>query len=275
MFLVSKVGVFCMLNKLIRKNEKSISIPLKKRKENAQQEQLPGHIAIIMDGNGRWANKRALPRIAGHHEGMKTVKKITRFANEVGIKVLTLYAFSTENWKRPKMEVEFLMRLPEEFLGTYLPELIEQNVQVQMMGNIESLPEHTKRAVRKAMDQTAANDGLILNFALNYGSRDEIVQAVSKIALDVQEGNVTLEEISEELLSNHLMTKNLSDPDLLIRTSGEVRLSNFMLWQLAYTEFWFTDTLWPDFDETCLMDAIENYQKRNRRYGGLKEGEGN
>ncbi|GGA15935.1 isoprenyl transferase [Psychrobacillus lasiicapitis] len=264
-----------MLNKLIRKSEKSISIPLGKRKENAQQEQLPGHIAIIMDGNGRWAKKRALPRIAGHHEGMKTVKKITRFANEVGIKVLTLYAFSTENWKRPKMEVEFLMRLPEEFLGTYLPELIEQNVQVQMMGNIESLPEHTKRAVQKAIDQTATNDGLILNFALNYGSRDEIVQAVSKIARDVQEGNVALEEISEALLSNHLMTKNLSEPDLLIRTSGEVRLSNFMLWQLAYTEFWFTDTLWPDFDESCLMDAIENYQKRNRRYGGLKEGEGN
>lgn len=264
-----------MLNKLIRKNEKSISIPLEKRKENAQQEQLPSHIAIIMDGNGRWANKRALPRIAGHHEGMKTVKKITRFANEVGIKVLTLYAFSTENWKRPKMEVEFLMRLPEEFLGTYLPELIEQNVQVQMMGNIELLPEHTKRAVKKAMDQTAMNDGLILNFALNYGSRDEIVQAVSQIARDVQAGHVALEEISEELLSNHLMTKHLSDPDLLIRTSGEVRLSNFMLWQLAYTEFWFTDTLWPDFDEACLLDAIENYQKRNRRYGGLKEGEGN
>lgn len=264
-----------MLNKLIRKNDKTISIPLKKRKEDAQQEQLPSHIAIIMDGNGRWANKRALPRIAGHHEGMKTVKKITRFANEVGIKVLTLYAFSTENWKRPKMEVEFLMRLPEEFLGTYLPELIEQNVQVQMMGNMESLPEHTKRAIQKAMDKTAMNDGLILNFALNYGSRDEIVQAVSQIARDVQAGYVAVEEISEQLLSNHLMTKHLSDPDLLIRTSGEVRLSNFMLWQLAYTEFWFTDTLWPDFDEACLMDAIENYQKRNRRYGGLKEGEGN
>ncbi|MEK4485210.1 isoprenyl transferase [Psychrobacillus sp. FSL H8-0484] len=259
-----------MLKRLIRKNEKTISIHVNDRKEKAQQEQLPGHIAIIMDGNGRWAKKRSLPRVAGHHEGMKTVKKITRFANEVGIKTLTLYAFSTENWKRPKIEVEFLMRLPEEFLATYLPELIEQNVQVQMMGNIELLPEHTKRAVKRAMEQTASNDGLILNFALNYGSRDEIVQAVQKIAQEVQEGKISADTISEDLLNNYLMTKNLTEPDLLIRTSGEVRLSNFMLWQLAYTEFWFTDTLWPDFDEACLMDAIESYQKRNRRYGGLK-----
>ncbi|WP_144509226.1 isoprenyl transferase [Bacillus sp. FJAT-22090] len=264
-----------MLRKLIRKSERTISVHLDERKENAQQEQLPGHIAIIMDGNGRWAKKRTLPRIAGHHEGMKTVKKITRFASDLGIKVLTLYAFSTENWKRPKVEVEFLMRLPEEFLDTYLPELIEQNVQVQMMGNIELLPEHTKIAIKKAMEKTATNDGLILNFALNYGSRDEIVQAVQQIVHEVQNGNVSTDEISEELITSHLMTNKLSDPDLLIRTSGEVRLSNFMLWQLAYTEFWFTDTLWPDFDELCLLEAIENYQKRNRRYGGLKEGEGN
>lgn len=264
-----------MLRKLISKRERTISIHLDERKENAQQEQLPGHIAIIMDGNGRWAKKRTLPRIAGHHEGMKTVKKITRFASDLGIKVLTLYAFSTENWKRPKVEVEFLMRLPEEFLDTYLPELIEQNVKVLMMGNINLLPEHTKKAINKAMEKTANNDGLILNFALNYGSRDEIVQAVQQIVQEVQNGKVTTDEISEELVSEHLMTKALSDPDLLIRTSGEVRLSNFMLWQLAYTEFWFTETLWPDFDELCLMDAVENYQKRNRRYGGLKEGEGN
>ena len=259
-----------MLKKLIRKNEQTLSVHVNDRKEKAQQEQLPSHIAIIMDGNGRWAKKRSLPRVAGHHEGMKTVKKITKFANEVGIKTLTLYAFSTENWKRPKLEVEFLMRLPEEFLGTYLPELIEQNVQVRMMGNIEILPEHTKRAVRKAIEQTKQNDGLILNLALNYGSRDEIIQAVQKIVQEVQEGKVAAEEISEDLLCNYLMTKDLSEPDLLIRTSGEIRLSNFMLWQLAYTEFWFTDTLWPDFDEESLMDAIESYQKRNRRYGGLK-----
>lgn len=259
-----------MLKKLIRKTEKTISNNLIERKVNAQQEELPSHVAIIMDGNGRWAKKRSLPRIAGHHEGMKIVKKITRFANELGIKTLTLYAFSTENWKRPKLEVEFLMRLPEEFLETYLPELMEQNICVKMMGNIESLPEHTKRAVKNAVDQTANNSGLILNFALNYGSRDEIVQAVKNIVNDVQKGSISSTIISEELLDNYLMTKNLTDPDLLIRTSGEVRLSNFMLWQLAYTEFWFTDTLWPDFDESCLLDAIESFQTRNRRYGGLK-----
>ncbi|WP_277584194.1 isoprenyl transferase [Psychrobacillus antarcticus] len=259
-----------MFNKLIRKNDKRINIHLDERKENAQKEQLPSHIAIIMDGNGRWAKKRSLPRIAGHHEGMKTVKKITRFANEVGIDTLTLYAFSTENWKRPKMEVDFLMRLPEEFLGTYLPDLIEQNVQVRMMGNHEMLPEHTKRAIYKAMDETAKNDGLILNFAMNYGSRDEIVQAVKRIAQEIQQDKISVDDITEELMTKHLMTKDLSEPDLLIRTSGEVRLSNFMLWQLAYTEFWFTDTLWPDFDEACLLEAIEIYQKRNRRYGGLK-----
>ncbi|QUG41116.1 isoprenyl transferase [Psychrobacillus sp. INOP01] len=259
-----------MFKKLIRKNNNRTSIHLDERKINAQKEQLPSHIAVIMDGNGRWAKKRSLPRIAGHHEGMKTVKKITRFANELGIDTLTLYAFSTENWKRPKMEVEFLMRLPEEFLGTYLPELIEQNVQVRMMGNLKMLPEHTKRAINKAMDETAQNDGLILNFAMNYGSRDEIVQAVKRITKQIQQDEISEEEITEELLTSHLMTKDLSEPDLLIRTSGEVRLSNFMLWQLAYTEFWFTDTLWPDFDEACLLEAIEGYQKRNRRYGGLK-----
>ena len=259
-----------MLNKFFRKKKKMISNDLMERKQVAQSQQLPSHIAIIMDGNGRWAKKRTLPRVAGHHEGMKTVKKITKFANEVGINTLTLYAFSTENWKRPKIEVEFLMSLPEEFLGTYLPELMEQNVQVEMMGNIDSFPEHTKSAINKAVEQTANNDGLILNFAMNYGSRDEIVQAVQKIVYDVQEGKVSSNDITEELVSSHLMTKDLKEPDLLIRTSGEVRLSNFMLWQLAYTEFWFTETLWPDFDEECLMDAIEIYQKRNRRYGGLK-----
>lgn len=260
-----------MLNKLMRKKHPAWNNDLLRRKELAQMEQLPSHISIIMDGNGRWAKKRSLPRVAGHFEGMQTVKKITRFANEVGIKTLTLYAFSTENWKRPKKEVDYLMKLPEEFLGTFLPELIDQNVQVQMMGNHDVLPEHTIRAIKRAVKQTSHNDGLILNFALNYGSRDEIAQSVKQIVNKVQDGIISSNEITEELISSHLMTKELSDPDLLIRTSGEIRLSNFMLWQLAYTEFWFTDTLWPDFDEDCLMEAIENYQRRNRKYGGLKE----
>ncbi len=232
---------------------------------------IPEHIAIIMDGNGRWATKRALPRIAGHHEGMKTVRKITRYANDIGVKVLTLYAFSTENWSRPKKEVEFLMRLPEEFLSTYLPELIEKNVQVQIMGDFDSLPQHTQRAVKRAIDETSHNTGLILNFALNYGSRTEIVHAVKAITQAVQNGELAAEDITEQCISEHLMTKHLAEPDLLIRTSGEVRLSNFMLWQLAYTEFWFTDVLWPDFDEACLLEAIQVYQTRNRRYGGLEE----
>lgn len=255
----------------MRKKQPARNNDLLRRKELAQIEQLPSHISIIMDGNGRWAKKRSLPRVAGHYEGMQTVKKITRFANEVGIKTLTLYAFSTENWKRPKKEVDYLMKLPEELLGTFLPELIEQNVQVRMMGNFDLLPDHTKRAITKAVEKTSRNDGLILNFALNYGSRDEIVQSVQQIVNKVQLGSISSEDITEDLISSYLMSKDLTEPDLLIRTSGEIRLSNFMLWQLAYTEFWFTDTLWPDFDEACLMDAIENYQRRNRKYGGLKE----
>ncbi|WP_163101535.1 isoprenyl transferase [Peribacillus alkalitolerans] len=233
-------------------------------------EHIPSHIAIIMDGNGRWASKRALPRIAGHHEGMKVVRKITKKASELGVKTLTLYAFSTENWKRPKTEVDYLMKLPEEFLGTFLPELVKENVKVEMMGDKELLPSHTKRALEKAQSETSQNTGLILNFALNYGSRAEMIHAVHKVLTDVNNGILNKEQITEEVFSDYLMTKHLSDPDLLIRTSGEIRLSNFMLWQLAYTEFWFTDVLWPDFNEDHLLEAIHTYQQRSRRYGGLK-----
>ncbi|WP_088005956.1 isoprenyl transferase [Indiicoccus explosivorum] len=234
------------------------------------EEEVPAHIAIIMDGNGRWAKMRGLPRIAGHHEGMKTVRKITRLANQLGVEVLTLYAFSTENWKRPKTEVDFLMRLPEEFLSSYLPELVEENVRVTMMGSEDSLPPHTRNAVRKAIDETQDNTGLVLNFALNYGSRAEITDAVRELAVRVASGELTPADITEDHISDGLMTHSLPEPDLLIRTSGEERLSNFMLWQLAYTEFWFTKTLWPDFSSDCLMDAVEDYQRRSRRYGGLK-----
>lgn len=239
------------------------------------KEGVPAHIAIIMDGNGRWAKKRSLPRVAGHHEGMKTVRKITKLANHLGVEVLTLYAFSTENWKRPKMEVDFLMRLPEEFLSTFLPELIEENVRVEMIGYHHNLPSHTISAIRKAKEATKHNTGLVLNFALNYGSRSEIVDAVKDIAAQVAAGKLDLEDITEEHITSGLMTNNLPEPDLLIRTSGEVRLSNFMLWQLAYTELWFTETLWPDFGEESLLEAVENYQKRNRRFGGLKGEEAN
>ncbi|OLN22761.1 isoprenyl transferase [Domibacillus antri] len=233
------------------------------------EENIPVHIAIIMDGNGRWAKKRALPRIAGHNEGMKTVREITRTASRIGVKVLTLYAFSTENWKRPKLEVDFLMKLPEEFLSTFLPELIEENVRVEMIGDMEQLPTHTKKAVQNAMDKTAGNDGLILNFALNYGSRAEIVKAFHAMMNDVQSGVLKKNEICDETISRYLMTSHLPEPDLLIRTSGEHRLSNFMLWQLAYTEFFFTDVLWPDFSEEDLLEAVAAFQKRSRRFGGL------
>ncbi|QFT88897.1 Ditrans,polycis-undecaprenyl-diphosphate synthase ((2E,6E)-farnesyl-diphosphate specific) [Bacillus sp. THAF10] len=238
-------------------------------KEEILKHPIPEHIAIIMDGNGRWAKKRALPRVAGHHEGMKTVRKVTKAANSLGVKVLTMYAFSTENWKRPKLEVDFLMKLPEEFLGTFLPELMEENVQVRLMGNKNDLPEHTLRAVENAMEKTKDNTGLILNFALNYGARDEILRAVKDVAVDLKEGKISSDQLTEEMFGEYLFSNLLPDPDLLIRTSGEIRLSNFMLWQLAYAEFYFTDVLWPDFDEQNLYEAINSFQTRGRRFGGI------
>lgn len=242
---------------------------MNRQKNPSLQNDVPEHVAIIMDGNGRWAKKRALPRMAGHREGMKVVKKITKFANHIGVKVLTLYAFSTENWKRPKAEVNYLMRLPVEFLSTFLPELMEENVQVRVMGDQSQLPKHTVNAVQKAIEETKNNTGLILNFALNYGSRTEIIEAVKKIVKDHEVGNLTINDMDEQLFSKYLMTQELKDPDLLIRTSGEIRLSNFMLWQLAYTEFWFTDVLWPDFNEEHFMEAINEYKQRVRRFGGI------
>ncbi|WP_101843912.1 isoprenyl transferase [Halobacillus sp. Marseille-P3879] len=230
---------------------------------------IPKHVAIIMDGNGRWAKNRGMPRIAGHKEGMSVVKKIVRHASDLGVQILTLYAFSTENWKRPKNEVDFLMKLPVDFLGTYLPELIERNVQVQTIGDVSLLPEHTQKAIRDAIEKTSDNDGLILNFALNYGSRYEMVHAVKEIAKNVEKGEISSEEITEEMFTSHLYTSKLFEPDLLIRTSGEQRLSNFLLWQLAYSEFWFTEVFWPDFDESHFEKALYDYQNRKRRYGGI------
>ncbi|KIL44918.1 isoprenyl transferase [Jeotgalibacillus soli] len=262
-----------MLDKMkIWKSTKELGT-LEDRINDCMQCEIPKHIAIIMDGNGRWAKKRALPRIAGHHEGMKTVRKITRLANRLGVKELTLYAFSTENWKRPKLEVDYLMKLPEEFLGSFLPELVEENVQVQMMGDQSLIPSHTIKAISHAVKETSHNDGLILNFAFNYGSRSEILSAVKNIALEVQNSELNIHQIDEKLFSSYLMSGHLSDPDLLIRTSGEIRLSNFMLWQVAYAELWFTNVLWPDFSEQHLLEAIEAYQSRSRRFGGLKSEE--
>ena len=231
---------------------------------------VPQHVAIIMDGNGRWASKRGLPRTAGHHAGMVALRRTIKNANELGIKVLTVYAFSTENWSRPQREVDFLMRLPKEFLRTDLPDLIEKNVKVVMIGKADSLPQHTRQAVDEALIATSQNTGMILNFALNYGSRAEIIHAVQKIGQGVANGKISPGEIDEQTINKHLYTVNLPDPDLLIRPSGEIRLSNFLLWQLAYAELWFTDVYWPDFDREHLLEAIEAYQERDRRFGGIK-----
>lgn len=235
-------------------------------------ETIPHHIAIIMDGNGRWAQKKFMPRIAGHKEGMNTVKKVTKRASEIGVKILSLYAFSTENWKRPDEEVNFLMQLPVDFFDTFVPELMEQNVKVQVMGFTEKLPNHTRKAVEKAISDTEKNTGMVLNFALNYGGRSELLEASKTLAEKVKTGEIDVEDITESLFEESLMTRNLEEyqnVDFMIRTSGEERISNFMLWQNAYSEFYFSKVLWPDFDEQALEDAIGIYQKRHRRFGGL------
>ncbi|MRG85367.1 isoprenyl transferase [Salinibacillus xinjiangensis] len=238
-------------------------------KNELSTENLPDHVAIIMDGNGRWAKKRGLPRAAGHKEGMKTIKKVVRKAVELNLETLTLYAFSTENWKRPKSEVEYIMKLPSQFLDTYLDELVENDVQVRTIGDFSALPEHTQQAVQTSIDRTAKNNGLILNFALNYGSRNEMVDVMKEIAQDINDNKLTIDNIDEESIRKRLYTCHLKDPDLLIRTSGEIRLSNFLLWQVAYSEFYFTEVLWPDFDEVEFEKSLIEYQNRKRRYGGI------
>ncbi|MEK3722198.1 isoprenyl transferase [Paenibacillus sp. FSL H8-0034] len=237
--------------------------------ERLDADNVPNHVAVIMDGNGRWAQKRGLPRVAGHHSGMKNVKKITMAADSIGVSVLTLYAFSTENWKRPKEEVDYLMKLPIEFFPKEIEELIANNVQIRMTGWPEGLPDYTLKAIQDAIEQTKNNDGLILNFALNYGSRKEMLSGVKQIAEDVQSGKLHADEIDESVFSRYMLTHPLPDPDLLIRTSGELRISNFMLWQLAYSELWFTELCWPEFTEQDFFEAVQEYQRRARRYGGL------
>lgn len=234
---------------------------------------IPKHIAIIMDGNGRWAQQRHLPRIAGHKKGMNVVKDITKAASDLGVKALTLYAFSTENWKRPDQEVNYLMDLPEKFFSTFVPDLVKNNVKVNVMGYVDQLPESTQKAINDAIEDTKECDGMILNFALNYGSQDEIVTAVQKIAQKVSDGSLNVDDINKDVVSDNLMTSSLgefSNPDLLIRTSGEERLSNFLLWQVAYSEFVFDDTKWPDYTKEDLMNCIAKFQGRHRRFGGLK-----
>ena len=230
---------------------------------------IPEHIAIIMDGNGRWAKKRKLPRIKGHYEGMQTVKKITKAASDMGIKYLTLYAFSTENWSRPESEVNYIMNLPVNFLKTFLPELIENNVKVETIGFIDNLPSSTLKAIDKAKEDTKNNTGMKLIFAINYGGRAEIVHSVKSLYEQLSKKQACAEDITEALISEHLFTNKYPDPDLLIRTSGEQRISNFLIWQVSYSEFIFNEKLWPDFDKNELENCIKIYQSRQRRFGVL------
>lgn len=246
---------------------------LKRKKQELNLEKIPAHIGIIMDGNGRWAKKRLKPRVFGHKAGMDTLQEVTIAASGLGVKVLTVYAFSTENWSRPEDEVKFIMNLPVEFFDYYVPKLHENNVKVQVIGDTNRLPEATYQAMQNACQKTKHNTGLILNFALNYGGRAEITNAVRKIVEEVSNGQLALESISEDTIANHLMTNQLPflyrDPDLIIRTSGELRLSNFLPWQSAYSEFYFTSVFWPDFKEQELLKAISEFNNRQRRFGGV------
>lgn len=231
--------------------------------------QIPEHVAIILDGNGRWAKKRFLPRKAGHVAGSKTVEQICEDAWNLGIRYLTVYAFSTENWKRPQDEVDALMKLLRQYLKDCIKRSTKNNMCVRVLGDISPLDEDLKASILELEEVSKDNTGLHFQVALNYGSRDEMLRAVRRMAEDVSGGRMTLEEIDEEHFSDSLDTKGIPDPDLLIRTSGEERLSNFLLWQLAYTEFYFTDVLWPDFNKKELQKAIEYYNKRDRRFGGV------
>lgn len=230
---------------------------------------IPKHIAIIMDGNGRWAKARNLPRTMGHKAGVETIRRILKEAHRLDIKYLTLYAFSTENWKRPEEEVGALMKLLVEYLRAELKELNENGVVIRILGDLSKLNSTVREEVEKAIELTKNNKGVVMNIAFNYGGRDEIIRAVKLVSEDVKKGILKSEDIKEETFESYLYTKNTPDPDLIIRPSGEQRISNFLLWQCAYSEFWYSDICWPDFKEEHLHKAIYDYQNRDRRYGGV------
>jgi undecaprenyl diphosphate synthase len=234
-----------------------------------QQERLPKHVAVIMDGNGRWAKQRGLPRIMGHRRGVDVLKDLLRCCRDWGIGALTAYAFSTENWGRPLEEVEFLMTLFERVLRQELREMMQENVRIRFVGNLTALPRSLQSEIARAMEATADNQGIQFSVATNYGGRQEIIQACRAIAHKAQQGLIDPNQIDEALFERHLYTNGICDPDLLIRTSGEMRLSNFLLWQIAYGEIYVTDTLWPDFDRNEFHQALCAYQQRERRFGKL------
>ena len=228
---------------------------------------MPTHIAIIMDGNRRWARNNNLDVRLGHKKGAETLENIVKYCNKIGIKYLTVYAFSTENWKRSKEEVGALMLLLQKYLDDFAKRADTENIKIQMIGDKENLPNGLAKGIDKVIERTKNNTGLTFNVAFNYGGRDEIVKAVKNIALNVKNENINIDDITEELISNNLFTKNMPDPDLMIRTSGEIRTSNFLPWQLVYSEFYFTDKLWPDFTSKDLDEAIEEFNRRNRKFG--------
>ncbi|MDD4856800.1 MAG: isoprenyl transferase [Candidatus Krumholzibacteria bacterium] len=233
---------------------------------------LPRHVAIIMDGNGRWARKRHLPRLAGHRAGTESVRAAIRASAKLGLSTLSLYTFSLENWRRPRVEVEGLMRFLREVLHSEYLELRENNIRLRAIGRLGMLPRETRQALDETIDKLSGNTGMVLNLCLSYGGRAEIVDAARSLAGAVRDGNLPLEDVDDKTFRRYLYDPELSDPDLLVRTSGEMRISNFFLWQLAYTEIVVTDTLWPDFREEHLIGAIREYLSRERRFGGLKEG---
>lgn len=232
---------------------------------------LPRHIAIIMDGNGRWAKNRFMPRTMGHRAGMSSLKKIVRACSDLGIRVMTVFAFSTENWKRPSSEINYLMDLLVEFLHKELEELHDNNVIIKVSGDISEIPDKCRLEIERALTKTRNNSGMIFNLALNYGARHEIIRAVKQLTEKAIKNEISLDDIDEDSFSDLLYTGGLPDPDLLIRTAGEMRLSNFLLWQIAYTELVVTDTLWPDFSEDNLYESIIEFQQRDRKFGGLNE----
>lgn len=236
--------------------------------DELDRELMPKHIAIIMDGNRRWAKEKKMDSRLGHKAGAETLEKIASFANKIGLKYMTVYAFSTENWKRTKEEVGALMILLNNYLDKFLNRESLQNVKIKVLGNIDDLDKSLQKSIRKLEKKSENNTGLTLNIAFNYGGRDEIVRAVKEISQKVKENEIAIEEIDEELVSKYLYTAGEPEPDLLIRPGGELRISNFLLWQLAYTEFLFIDKYWPDFTEDDLLDAIETFEKRNRKFGG-------
>ena len=237
--------------------------------EQVDPSKLPEHIAIIMDGNGRWARKRAMNRIKGHEEGTESVRVIVRTSRNIGIKWLTLYAFSEENWKRPKREISALMSILKRFLKSELAEMLENGIRFQTIGNTDRLPEDVQKLLNETIEKTSENNNMVLSLALSYGGRQEIIRAVKKIGEDIESGKLKAKNISEELIKNSLYTSGIPDPDLLIRTSGEYRISNFLLWQIAYTEIYVTPTLWPDFREEEFLRSIKDFQSRERRYGAI------